>query len=168
MLTRVSLTLISLLSSMGAFAQTPTGSCSLDITRSVALGLDHALEDARDLPDYGFLTDGRETIYVSSYLWENDCVVDDSVLPETSDQNFVLMSQQDLTELAARRRSDIVHVDAGDVRILGGEIRLWVRVAIQPYADSGLGLECCCGGEMVFRRNDVGWEFAEWAVTVCA
>jgi len=147
-------------------APAPTA-CSADIQNLVATALQHALEDARDLPDLPLVSE-YGSIYVLDHLWGNECTLGADVLPESAAASYVLVSRDDLIELSASLGTDIAYVRGGEAMLTGSTASMWLGAALQPAAGDLRGVMCCCGGAIEFDRVDGSWEYRQWGLTVCA
>ena len=140
--------------------------CSSDVMAVVAAALSHALVDVRDLPDL-LLVERNDPVYVSDYLWENECTVKDTILPTSSDRTYALLRRDEAQDLA-NKRGGIAFARAGDVKIVEGEASVWVGASLQPAQGDERGLTCCCGGQMFLRREAGAWTFVRWGMRLCA
>lgn len=141
--------------------------CPPEVQDVLAAALTHALEDAKDLPDLGFIVQKQRTVYVLNYLWENECVIDQAVLPRSTEP-YVLVSREKLSDLAREQGEDVAYVRAGDVQIGEEEGQLSLGVSIQQVPGEEQPLQCCCGGKLMLRRSGNVWRFVEWRNIVCA
>jgi hypothetical protein len=142
-------------------------SCSAEIRGALAVALDHSLRVAKDLPDFGLVA-RQGAIYILSSVWENECLIDKSVLPRSASETYVLVSPEELADLARQRGDGVAYVRAGGVRPGTEEVRLWLGVAMQQVPGDKRPLLCCCGGEVVIKRMGDGWEFSQWKDILCA
>jgi hypothetical protein len=142
-------------------------SCSTEASAVMAGALEHALVDARDLPDL-LLAEQRDRVYVMDYLWGTDCVVKDAVLPTSNRRTYVLLSRDEARVLANQRGESVAFVNAGEVTFAGEEASLFVGAAIRLPDGDERGLTCCCGGQMFLRREAEAWVFARWGMKGCA
>lgn len=140
--------------------------CSREVVAVVAEALKRSLVDARDLPDL-HLVEQNERVYISNYVWGTDCLLVDAVLPTSSDRAYALVSGDEAQNLA-NARGGLAFVRAGAVEINEGEASLWVGTSLQLGQGDERGLTCCCGGQMLLRRDAGAWEFVRWGMRLCA
>jgi len=154
--------------------------CSNEIREVVTAALQYGLGDvpqdyAQDridlkspvIPDYGILRHNG-MIYIRDYLDAPECIVDESVLPRSATATFVLVDDEQIRELAQRNGEAVRYVRALEVRFLGEEAGIGLGVALRSAPGDARGLTCCCGGEMVLRRDTGRWRFVAWRNVFCA
>lgn len=141
--------------------------CSAEVTAVVAAALEHALVDARDLPDL-LIVEQNDPVRVSDYLWGSECLLGDSVLPTSSSRNYALLGREEARDLANQRGEPIVFARAGEVEVVEGEASVWVGASLRPADGDERGITCCCGGQMFLRREAGAWVFVRWGMKACA
>jgi hypothetical protein len=107
-------------------------------------------------------------VYVLDYLWDNDCIVDENVLPASGEANYVLVSRNELTELASQLQVDIAYVRGGEAYLSEEIASMSIGAAIELAPGEQRGLLCCCGGSIQFARVNGSWTFRQWGPIYCA
>lgn len=141
--------------------------CSEDIQALVSAALKHSLVEARDLPDL-LLIEQHDPVYILNHLWENDCLLDSEVLPDISEGGYVLVTSEELLELAVAAGSDIAYLHSGNARLAQSEASLSLRVRIQQPPGRERRLLCCCGGPIEFALIDGVWRYRRWGPILCS
>jgi hypothetical protein len=141
--------------------------CSSDVMAVVAAALEHALVEARDLPDL-LIVEQSDPTYVLDYVWGTECLVETTVLPTSTGRTRTLLGRDEARDLANERGEPITFARVGDVKIVGEEAWVWVGAAVQPAKDDKRGLTCCCGGQMFLHREAGAWTFLRWLTRLCA
>jgi hypothetical protein len=141
--------------------------CASEIQDLVARSLQHALVDAQDMPSIG---DARlhESTYILNYLWENECLIDASAIPRSSEYPLVLVSREELEDLAAKSTEFIAYVRGGEARVAEDQASISLGVSLQLPPGDQAGLLCCCGGRMDLSRTNDEWEFVRWGPVFCS
>ena len=141
--------------------------CSHDVQSLFAKALRHALVEAKDLPDFS-LVHQSNSVYILDYLWGNDCIVNKNVLPASSEADYVLVSRNDLIDLASQLQTDIAYIRGGEANLSEERASISLGAAIELAPGEQRGLLCCCGGSIEFVRLNGLWEFRQWGPIYCA